>query len=479
MGIERIKGDDTITAISTPYGTGGIGIIRISGEEAFKIGKRIFKGSKTFESIKTGTINHGHIIDPEDGSLIDEVLLTKMYKPKTYTKEDTIEINCHSGIVVLKRILELVVKEGARIAEPGEFTKRAFLNGRIDLAQAEAVIDLINAKTLRSSKIAVDQLEGRVSTKIKNLRDKLVTLAAHVEATLDYPEEGIDEITELEISQGLDKIKNKLLSLLAGFEKGRIIKDGIKTVIIGKPNVGKSSLLNQLAGYDKAIVTDVPGTTRDTIEEYISIAGIPIKIVDTAGIRDTKDKVEKLGVKRTMDAIESADLVIMMIDIITGFTKEDEDVLEHINNIGGKFPVVLLNKIDLLEEPKGGFGEEPAKIYDAIYYLYDESDISIIETSMKDGRGISQLEKEIYKLFIGEEISIDSEIITANVRHGSLLKEALDDIRNAKAAHKSGITLDCVAIDINSAAHHLGEITGESVSDAIIEQIFSRFCIGK
>ncbi|HHY23330.1 MAG TPA: tRNA uridine-5-carboxymethylaminomethyl(34) synthesis GTPase MnmE, partial [Clostridiaceae bacterium] len=342
--------NDTITAISTPYGAGGIGIIRISGEKAFEIAEKIFKGKKTIRHIKSHTINYGKIFDFKDGTVIDEVLLTKMDRPNTFTREDTIEINCHGGIVVLKKVLELVVREGARLAEPGEFTKRAFLNGRIDLAQAEAVIDLINAKTSRSSKIALEQLEGKLSIEIKEARDRLIGFIAHIEATLDYPEEDIDEITELEVYNGLEEIKNKLSILLSGFKKGRIIREGIKAVIIGRPNVGKSSLLNRLAGYNRAIVTDIPGTTRDIVEEYISIAGIPIRIIDTAGIRETKDEVERIGVEKTMNAIESADLVIMMVDAFAGFAKEDEEVLKYISNISGKKPVVLLNKIDLVEK---------------------------------------------------------------------------------------------------------------------------------
>ncbi len=496
--------NDTITAISTPYGTGGIGIVRISGEKAFEIAEKIFKGKKTIKQIKSHTINYGNIIDSEDGIVIDEVLLTKMDKPNTFTREDTVEINCHGGIVVLKKVLELVVKEGARLAEPGEFTKRAFLNGRIDLAQAEAVIDLINAKTSRSSKIALGQLEGKLSVKIKEVRDKLIGLIAHIEVTLDYPEEDIDVITELEVYNGLEEIKNKLSSLLTGFKKGKIIREGIKAVIIGRPNVGKSSLLNQLTGYNRAIVTDIPGTTRDIIEEYISVAGIPVRIIDTAGIRETKDEVERIGVEKTMNAIESADLVIMMVDAFAGFTKEDEEVLKYISNFGGKKPVVLLNKIDLVEKentkhhstqdnitPLDNTVEEDKENLqhkgdlqhkDNLLHkdnLPELEKISIIETSMKDGRGIDELEREISRLFTGGEIDTDSEVLVTNVRHASLVEKALNSINDAISAYRDAMPLDCITIDIRNAAQHLGEITGESVSDEILHQIFSRFCIGK
>lgn len=467
--------NDTITAISTPYGAGGIGIIRISGEKAFEIAEKIFKGKKTIRHIKSHTINYGKIFDFKDGTVIDEVLLTKMDRPNTFTREDTIEINCHGGIVVLKKVLELVVREGARLAEPGEFTKRAFLNGRIDLAQAEAVIDLINAKTSRSSKIALEQLEGKLSIEIKEARDRLIGFIAHIEATLDYPEEDIDEITELEVYNGLEEIKNKLSILLSGFKKGRIIREGIKAVIIGRPNVGKSSLLNRLAGYNRAIVTDIPGTTRDIVEEYISIAGIPIRIIDTAGIRETKDEVERIGVEKTMNAIESADLVIMMVDAFAGFAKEDEEVLKYISNISGKKPIVLLNKIDLVEKEnslhKGDLQHKDS--------LPELEKISIIETSMKEGRGIDELEREISRLFTGGEIDTDSEALVTNVRHASLVEKALNSINDAISAYRGAMPLDCITIDIRNAAQHLGEITGESVSDEILHQIFSRFCIGK
>ena len=504
--------NDTIAAISTPYGTGGIGIIRISGEKAFDIADKIFKGRKTIRQIKSHTINYGNIIDSEDGSVLDEVLLTKMDKPNTFTREDTIEINCHGGIAVIKKVLELVVREGARLAEPGEFTKRAFLNGRIDLAQAEAVIDLINAKTSRSSKIALEQLEGKLSVKIMEARNRLIGLIAHIEATLDYPEEDIDKITEPEVYNALEDIGNELLSLLLGFNKGKIIREGIRVVIIGRPNVGKSSLLNQLSGYNKAIVTEIPGTTRDIVEEYISIAGIPVRIMDTAGIRETRDLVERIGVEKTMSAIESADLVIMMVDVSDGFAREDEEVLKSINNISGKKPVILLNKIDLVENAENsnikgdteqddtvcnnvakGIGENDKVKNDNKYKhreiahltvedmenLPDLGNIRVIETSMKDGRGIDELEREISRLFTGGEIDTDSEALVTNVRHASLIENALNSINDAISAYRDAMPLDCITIDIRNAAQLLGEIIGESVSDEILHQIFSRFCIGK
>lgn len=466
--------EDTIAAISTPYGSGGIGIIRISGEKAFEIAGKIFKGRKSIESIKSHTINYGKIVDPKDGSVLDEVLLTKMKAPNTFTREDVIEINCHGGIVVLRKILELVIREGARLAEPGEFTKRAFLNGRIDLAQAEAIIDIINAKTVQGSKIALEQLEGKLSEKIKEVRDRLIELIAHIEATLDYPEEDFDKITEDKIYKGLNEIKAFLSNLLLDFDRGRVMKEGIKAVIAGRPNVGKSSLLNQLAGYNRAIVTDIPGTTRDIIEEYINIRGIPVKIVDTAGIRETGDVVEKIGVEKTRKAIESADLVILMIDAVDGFTAADTKMVELTKD---RKAIILLNKADLVGNKPSVLEECREKIRNELKKIGNS--MSIIETSMKDGKGIDELENEISRLFLQGEIEPDSQPLITNVRHAALVEKALASINYAISGCDEQMPMDCVTIDIRNAAQFLGEITGESVSDEILNQIFERFCIGK
>ncbi len=469
--------DDTITAISTPYGSGGIGIVRISGEKSFDIADKIFKGKKKLDQVKSHTITYGKIIDNKDGSAIDEVLLTKMEGPKTYTREDVIEINCHGGIVVLKKVLELVIRNGARLAEPGEFTKRAFLNGRIDLTQAEAVIDLINAKTTLSSKIALSQLEGVLSKKIKDAKDALVELLAHIESTLDFPEEDFDKITEQVIREKIEKIKAELFDILSTFDKGKILKEGVNAVIVGKPNVGKSSLLNRLTGYDRAIVTDVPGTTRDTIEEYINVEGIPLKIIDTAGIRETGDIIEKIGVDKAKKAIDSADLIIMMIDAVEGFTNADAYVLKSITE---KKKVLLINKIDLLENLLDC--QNINKIYQdtKLSNNIELKDSPIILSSMKDGRGLDDLRKEIAKLFWGGEIKEHGiENVMTNVRHKTLMENALNSLDDAILAYSSGMPMDCIAIDIRNAALYLGSITGENISDEILDEIFSTFCIGK
>ncbi|GAE89244.1 tRNA uridine-5-carboxymethylaminomethyl(34) synthesis GTPase MnmE [Acetivibrio straminisolvens] len=456
--------EDTIAAISTPHGTGGVGIIRISGDKAFEIAEKIFKGNRDFKLIRSHTINYGKIVNPENGAVLDEVLLSKMEKPKTFTREDVVEINCHGGMVVLKNILELCIKQGARLAEPGEFTKRAFLNGRIDLSQAEAVIDLINSKTNESSKAAINQLEGKLSQKIKDARRKLIELLAHIEVTVDYPEHDIEEITGQMIYKEIGEIKQKLCDIIKGFEKGRIIREGIDAVIIGKPNVGKSSLLNELSGKSKAIVTDIPGTTRDIIEEYININGIPLRIIDTAGIRETEDVVEKIGVERTHKAINDADLIIMMIDAKRGMDEEDNKILTM---LGDKKLIILINKTDIVDE------DQICKIESLL------AGKKYIKTSMKEGTGINELESTITELFVQGEVNINEEVLLTNIRHKNLIDMAVSSIEKAMDAIENFMTLDLVSIDITDAADYLGQITGESVSEDVMHEIFSRFCLGK
>lgn len=456
--------DDTIAAISTPQGTGGIGIIRISGSRAFEIAGRIFSGKKAFDELKSHTISYGKIIDPSSSETIDEVLVSKMNKPNTFTREDVVEINCHGGLVVLKRVLELVIREGARLAEPGEFTKRAFLNGRIDLSQAEAVIDIINSKTLQSSRAAMDQLEGKLSRQLKKVRDHLIELLAHMEVNFDYPEYDVEEITGRKVYDEAGQIRDLLEGIMNSFEKGRILREGISAVIVGRPNVGKSSLLNELSGKSRAIVTDIPGTTRDIIEEYVNINGIPVKMIDTAGIRETDDVVEKIGVERAQNAIENSDLVIVMIDAGVGISEEDMEILEKVK---GKKTIVLINKVDLAGK------QEVDAIADKL------AGFRVIRTSVKNEKGIDDLEKEITDLFMKGGISLNSEVIITNIRHKDLIVKAIQSIDEARGSYENGMPLDLIAIDIKNAAEFIGQITGESVSDDVIHEIFKNFCLGK
>jgi tRNA modification GTPase len=455
---------DTIAAISTASGNGGIGIIRVSGDRAFEIASKIFKGRKSFDNIASHTINYGRIIDGINGEVLDEVLLSKMAGPNTFTREDVVEINCHGGMVVLGRILELVIREGARLAEPGEFTKRAFLNGRIDLSQAEAVIDIINSKTMAGTRAAVEQLEGKLSVRLRQVRSRLIELIAHIEVTVDYPEHDIEEITGEKVHEALLEIRTGLKKILKSFEKGRIIREGINAVIVGRPNVGKSSLLNELSGKNRAIVTDIPGTTRDILEEYINISGVPVRIIDTAGIRETEDPVERIGVEKAQRAMNTADLVIMMVDAQTGVTESD---LLLLDKAGDRKIVILLNKIDLADRAKL---EESERLL---------SGRKVLRTSLKQDIGIEDLEKVISELFLKGELHTDAEVLVTNVRHKNLIDKALASIDEAVYAYENAMPLDCVAIDIKNGADHLGQITGESVSEDVMTEIFHRFCIGK
>ncbi len=456
--------EDTIAALSTPYGTGGIGVIRISGDSAFEVSGKLFCSSRTMEEIASHTVTYGKIADPETNEHVDEVLLLKMKKPNTFTREDVVEIHCHGGIVVINRVMELLFKYGARPAEPGEFTKRAFLNGRIDLSQAEAIIDLINSKTVESSRAAVSHLEGRLSNKLKLLRGDLVELLAHIEVTVDYPEHDIEEITGEKVYKSLKKIKAELFDLAKTFDRGKLLREGINVVIAGKPNVGKSSLLNQLAGSTRAIVTDIPGTTRDIIEEYVNIKGIPAKITDTAGIRITQDIVEKIGVDKAYKAIEDADLIIMVIAADTGILEEDKEVL---NSISGKKSLILINKTDLVDRAK----------LDEIRSQLD-ADI-ILEASIINDEGIEGLEEKVKELFFKGDISKNEEVLLTNARHKSLVDKSINAIDQALNSFDMGMPLDMVTIDIKNSAEYIGQITGESIDEAVMHNIFSRFCIGK
>ncbi|MDF2987797.1 MAG: tRNA modification GTPase TrmE [Eubacterium sp.] len=450
--------EDTIAALSTPYGTGGIGVIRVSGDMSFDVVSKLFRSSKSMDEIASHTVSYGKIFDPWTNEVIDEVLMLKMKKPNTFTREDVVEIHCHGGIVVINRVMELIFKMGVRPADAGEFTKRAFLNGRIDLSQAEAIIDLINSKTVESSKAAVSHLEGRLSNKLKALRGDLVELLAHIEVTVDYPEHDIEEITGEKVYASLKQIKEELLELARTFSRGKLLREGINIVIAGKPNVGKSSLLNQLAGSTRAIVTDIPGTTRDIIEEYVNIKGIPAKIIDTAGIRPTQDVVERIGVDKAFKAIEDADLIIMVIAADTGIVKEDEEVLQGIR---GKKNLVLINKTDLADRSR-------------LDEIRKQLDVDIIlEASVINDEGIEGLEDKISELFFKGDISKNEEVLLTNARHKSLVDKAINAIDQALSSFDMGMPLDMVTIDIKNSAEYIGQITGESIDDAVLHNIFS------
>lgn len=456
--------EDTIAAVATAYGEGGIGIIRISGEKSLDILRDIFEFGGETREIQSRRMTYGRIIDKENNCIIDEVLAVYMKGPKTYTAEDVVEINCHGSVVSLRKTLELVLRKGARMAEPGEFTKRAFLNGRLDLSQAEAVIDVVKAKTDRSFDVAISQLEGGLSLKISEIRQKLLDLLVDITVNIDYPDEDIEEITYENIEQNILLIANMIEKLLSTASTGRMIREGIRIAIVGKPNVGKSSLMNGLLKESRAIVTEVPGTTRDTIEEALSIRNIPVYLVDTAGIRDTSDKVEKIGIEKSKEAFNNADFVIFIIDGSRALSIEDEQIADHLE---GKKSLVLINKCDL------------ARAVDIKDVRKLVPDADIIETSLADGSGIEEIEEFIENMVYGGEISQSHSTMVNNVRHIDLLARSRDSLNDARSMTAAGQALEFIEVDVRSAYESLGEITGETVSDDIINEVFARFCLGK
>ena len=454
---------DTIAAIATAMAGSGIGIVRISGEEAVSITDQIFHmpGGKKLSDMETHTIHYGHIRDGEE--VIDEVMVLLMRGPRSYTREDTVEIDCHGGVYVMKRILETVIKYGARPAEPGEFTKRAFLNGRIDLSQAESVIDVISAKNEFALKSSMKQLSGAVSDAVKEIRGEILHEIAFIESALDDPEhislDGYGERLELTIEGAVDRIEK----LLASSDNGRILKEGISTVIVGKPNAGKSSLLNLLIGENRAIVTDIAGTTRDILEEYITLHGISLKIIDTAGIRETKDIVEKIGVDRAREMAQKADLILYVVDSSVPLDENDEEIMEMLT---GKKAIILYNKTDLQPEIQPEILEE-------------KTGHPVIPISAKEEKGITELEEQIKDMFFGGEISFNDEVYITNARHKAALEEAdrsLDLVRNSI---EMGMPEDFFSIDLMNAYENLGKILGESVGEDLVNEIFSKFCMGK
>lgn len=453
----------TIVAISTAIGNAGIGIIRLSGEKCFEILDKIFV-PKNKSEVKGYTIKYGNIVDNQSKEKIDEVLVSYFVAPRSYTKENMCEINSHGGFVVENRILEECIKNGAILAQPGEFTKRAFLNGRIDLSQAEAVIDVINSKTEKEMQIAQRQLEGSLSKKIKAMKNEVMDLMADIEASIDYPEYDVEETTNKKISETLNKLEGELNKLEASFKNGKILKDGIKTAIVGKPNVGKSSLLNLILGENRAIVSNIEGTTRDTIEEYINIKGIPLKIVDTAGIRNTTNEIEQIGVKKSIDNINNAELIIAVFDDSRAFDKEDEKILDLIKN---KKAIILINKVDLNKN----LIKEKEEI--------KKSKNKIIEFSTIEEKGLDELYKTIEEMFKWKEIQNDNSEIITNNRQKQQIILAKKSLENAKNSVFSNMPIDITAICLKEILENLTLITGENISEEIINKIFEKFCLGK
>ena len=453
--------ESTIAAISTAYGEGGIGIIRISGEKSYEILEKIFDSPFKIENRK---MTYGHIKDPANGEIMDEVLAVYMKAPNTYTREDVVEINCHGSIVSLKKTLDLVLRSGADLAEPGEFTKRAFLNGRLDLSQAEAVIDIIKAKTDKSFDVAIKQLDGSLKRKIDEIRKQILDVLVDITVNIDYPDEDIEEIVYDDMIKNLEIAGSEIEKLINSGDTGKIIREGIKVAIIGKPNVGKSSLMNALLNEDRAIVTSVPGTTRDTIEEKLSIRDIPVVITDTAGIRETDDMVEKIGIEKSKASFNAADLIIFMLDTSREIDHEDFEIASY---IGERKALVLANKSDL----------KKVSSQDELMKMIPNG--KLIETSMEKGNGIEEIKDEIERLVFGGEIKQNESLIITNLRHLDLLRNSLSSLQDGINMAKQMEALEFIEVDVKKCYELLGEITGESVTDDILNEVFSRFCLGK
>lgn len=456
---------DTITSISTPMGEGAIGIVRLSGRDAIKVADKLYKGKHALKDVDTHTIHYGHIIDPATQDVVEEVMVSVLRAPRTFTREDIVEINCHGGILTINRVLELTMTHGARLAEPGEYTKRAFLNGRIDLSQAEAVMDFIRSKTDRASKVAMNQIEGRLSDMIKRQRQSILEVLAQVEVNIDYPEyDDVEDATTDFLLERAREIQSQIQQLLNTGVQGKIMREGLSTVIVGKPNVGKSSMLNNLIQDNKAIVTEVAGTTRDVLEEYVNVRGVPLRLVDTAGIRETEDIVERIGVERSRKALSEADLILFVLNYNEPLTEEDRQLYEVIKH---EDAIVIVNKTDLerrlnIDEVKEMVGTMP-----------------VIETSMLKQEGIDELELQIRDLFFGGDIQSQDMTYVSNSRHISLLKQAQQAIQDAIDAAEMGVPMDMIQIDLTRTWELLGEIIGESASEELIDQLFSQFCLGK
>ncbi|MET0785464.1 MAG: tRNA uridine-5-carboxymethylaminomethyl(34) synthesis GTPase MnmE [Paenisporosarcina sp.] len=458
---------DTIAAISTPLGEGAIAIVRLSGPEAISIANHVFRSpsGKTLQEQKTHTIHYGHMMEPKLNEVVEEVMISLMKGPKTFTREDVIEINCHGGLVSVNRVLQLVLQYGARLAEPGEFTKRAFLNGRIDLSQAEAVMDLIRAKTDRAMNVALGQMDGKLSRLIANLRQALLETLAQVEVNIDYPE--YDDVEEMTLPMIIEKsgwVKKEIEYLLQTSTQGKILREGLSTVIVGRPNVGKSSLLNSLVQENKAIVTDIAGTTRDIIEEYVNVRGVPLKLVDTAGIRETEDIVERIGVERSRQVLKQADLILLVLNQSDELAPEDERLFEAIE---GMDVIVVLNKTDL----------ERKIDLNHVKQLAGKS--KMVTTSLLTDEGVDQLEEAIATMFFEGSIESGDLTYVSNARHIALLHQAKNTIEDAIQAAHDRVPIDMIQIDVTRTWEILGEITGDTVEESLIDQLFSQFCLGK
>ncbi|MDR2464836.1 MAG: tRNA uridine-5-carboxymethylaminomethyl(34) synthesis GTPase MnmE [Streptococcaceae bacterium] len=460
------KDFDTIAAISTPPGEGAISIIRISGSDAIEIADKLYvQSGKKLSEVETHTIHYGHIVNPRTKQNVDEVMVSVMHEPRTFTREDVVEINTHGGIVVVNELLQLILKQGARLAEPGEFTKRAFLNGRIDLTEAEAVMDIIRAKTDKAMTVAVKQLDGSLSNLIRSMREDILQTLAQVEVNIDYPEyDDVEEVTTKLLLERAIEIKGRLDALLQTAKQGKILREGIATAIIGKPNVGKSSLLNHLLQEDKAIVTDIAGTTRDVIEEYVNVRGVPLKLIDTAGIRETDDFVEKIGVERSRKALEDSDLILLVLNNSEELSLEDEALLKETK---GAKRIILLNKTDLPEKLKIDTSEN----------LTAEDEI--LRISVLQNQNLDALELSIRNLFFAGEMEGQDATYLSNVRHIGLIENARTSVEEVIEGIHSGMPVDLVQMDMTKSWDLLGEIIGESVQDELLNKLFSQFCLGK
>lgn len=456
----------TIAAISTAPAIGGIGIVRMSGKNCFEVLEKIFKpkNPETIENINGYRIKYGTIVNPETNRVVDEVLVSYFKCPKSYTAENMCEINSHGGIVVLREILELCLKNGAELAKPGEFTERAFLNGRIDLTQAEAIIDIINAKSTREAQESANQLEGYLSRKINEIREKIMDIMVNIEANIDYPEYDVEEVSNKDAENKLKEIENELIKLSKTFENGKILKEGVRIAIIGSPNAGKSSLLNSMLKEERAIVTDIAGTTRDIIEEQISIEGIPFKVIDTAGIRDAKDKIEQIGIEKSKKAANEADVILAVFDSSVPLNDEDREIL---NLLKHKKSIIVLNKTDL----KQIVNNECKEIQDV--------NTEVINISLKNNEGLEKIYESLVKMFNLNQINLDNELTITNIRHQELINKAIESTRMALNDLNNSMPIDIISINIKEILEHLGEITGDNVSEDIIKSIFAKFCLGK